>query len=99
MHIISKRRLKEFWMIHADARSSLQLWYTRTKLANWRNFIELRGVFPSADLVGRLTVFDIKGGSYRLICRVEYELQRVYIRHVLTHEGYDQEEWKNDDWF
>lgn len=99
MHIITKRRLKEFWQIHPDAQSSLMLWYTRTKHANWQSFVDLRSTFPSADLVGRFTVFDIKGGSYRLICRVEYELQKVFIRYVLTHEEYDREKWKNDEWF
>ncbi|HZD11390.1 MAG TPA: type II toxin-antitoxin system HigB family toxin [Candidatus Binatia bacterium] len=75
------------------------LWYTRTKHASWRSFIDLRSTFPSADRVGRFTVFDIKGGSYRLICRIEYELQKVFIRHVLTHEDYDREKWKDDEWF
>ena len=86
-------------MVHPEAKTSLQLWYTRTKHASWRNFVELRTLFPSADLVGKFTVFDIKGGSYRLICRVEYELQKVFIRYVLTHEEYDQQKWKNDEWY
>lgn len=86
-------------MAYPDAQIALQLWYTRTKYASWRNITDLRRTFPSADLVGRLTVFDIKGGHYRLVCRVEYALQRVYIRHVLTHKEYDHEKWKRDDWF
>jgi mRNA interferase HigB len=45
-----------------------------------------------------LTVFNIGGNRYRLIARVEYEQQRVYIRHVLTHAEYDKGAWKNDPW-
>ncbi|HMN27602.1 MAG TPA: type II toxin-antitoxin system HigB family toxin, partial [Caldilineaceae bacterium] len=61
--------------------------------------VELRRDFPSADQVRRLTVFDIGGNHFRLIARVEYASQRVYVRAVLTHAEYDVEKWKNDDWF
>jgi mRNA interferase HigB len=49
--------------------------------------------------VGRLTVFNIAGNKYRLIARVEYELQRVYVRKVLTHDEYNKDKWKDDPWF
>ena len=59
----------------------------------------LRATFPSADLVGRLTVFNIKGNDFRLITRVEYAKHAVYIRSVWTHSKYAKDEWKNDPWF
>ena len=99
MRIISKQTLVRFWTNHPNAQSPLRVWYTRVNRGRWRNFVELRQIFPSADQVGRLTVFNIGGGNYRLIVRVEYELQRVYIRHVLTHADYDRGNWKNDEWF
>jgi len=43
-------------------------------------------------------MFNIGGGNYRLIARIEYRLQRVYIRHGLTHAVYDRGEWKDDEW-
>jgi mRNA interferase HigB len=30
---------------------------------------------------------------------VDYEYQKIFIRHVLTHAEYDREEWKNAPWF
>jgi mRNA interferase HigB len=54
----------------------------------------MRQTFPHADAVGRLTVFDIGGGKYRLIARVNYRTQRVFIRAVLTHAEYDRGGWK-----
>lgn len=98
MHIISKKNLQTFWDDHPTSESPLQLWFTRVKQARWNNFAQLRQVFPSADLVGRLIVFNIGGGNYRLVARVEYRLHRVYVRHVLTHAEYDKGEWKNDEW-
>jgi mRNA interferase HigB len=99
MHIISHKRLKEFWHKHPDAEPALQTWYIRTKLAHWRNLAELKHTFPAADQVARLTVFNIGGNNYRLITRVEFERQEVYIRAVLTHAEYDKGSWKNDPWY
>lgn len=45
MHIISHKRLKEFWQKHPDAETTLQTWYIRTKLARWRNLAELKRAF------------------------------------------------------
>jgi mRNA interferase HigB len=99
MHIITRSRLTHFWEKHPNAETSLSLWYKLTSLAKWQNFIELRQVFPSADQVGNLTVFNIGGNNYRLIALVDYTYQKVFIRHVLTHAEYDKEGWKNDEWF
>jgi len=98
MHIITRLRLSDFWTTHPDAETSLRSWYKRTNLAKWQNFVELRQTFPSADLVGNLTIFNIGGNSYRLIALVDYKFQKVFIRHVLTHAEYDKEGWKNDEW-
>jgi len=48
----------------------------------------------SADVVGKWTVFNIKGNKYRLITEINYRVRRIYILHVLTHAQYDQEKWK-----
>jgi mRNA interferase HigB len=99
MHVITRVRLKEFWEKHPNAETSLRLWYKLTSLAQWQNFVELRQIFPSADQVEKLTVFNIGGNKYRLITLVDYEYQKVFIRHVLTHAEYDKQNWKNDEWF
>jgi mRNA interferase HigB len=93
------RRLRDFWLQHPTAEPSLRAWHERVRRVAWKNFAEVRSEFPSADLVKRLTVFNISGNHYRLIVRIEYELQCVYIRAVLTHDEYDEEKWKNDAWF
>ncbi|MEB3180201.1 MAG: type II toxin-antitoxin system HigB family toxin [Nostocaceae cyanobacterium] len=99
MYIISRSKLVEFWEKHPNAETSLRLWYKLTSLAQWQNFVELHQVFPSADLVSNLTVFNIGGNNYRLIVLVDYKYQKVFIRHVLTHAEYNKEDWKNDSWY
>jgi mRNA interferase HigB len=94
MHIITRKRLNEFTAKHPTAKPSLVHWYRTLKPATVRSFVELRTLFPSADQVGKLTVFNIGGNAARLIVAVHYNRQKVYIRAVLTHEEYDAGKWK-----
>jgi mRNA interferase HigB len=64
------------------------------KRRNFASLAEVRVVFPSADPVGKLTVFNIGGNKARLIAAIHYNRRRVYIRAVLTHQEYDEGKWK-----
>jgi len=99
MHIISLRRLREFWENHPAAERPLRAWYVRVDQAHWQNFAQVKSDFPTADQVKRLTVFNISGNNYRLIARIEYQLQKIYVRTVLTHGEYDDDQWKKDEWY
>ena len=96
MHIISRKALKQFWDAHPNAEKPLITWYKRSRQAKWRHFVDVRREFPSADQVGNLTVFNIGGNKYRLITRIEYWWQKIFVRAVLTHSEYDKGKWKDD---
>jgi len=99
MHLITTRALREYWAQHADAEIPLRTWAQIVKGARWTSWSDLAAVFPSADLVGRLTIFNIGGNSHRLIARVEFRSHQVFVRAILTHSQYDKDEWKRDAWF
>jgi len=44
-------------------------------------------------MVGDLAIF-IRSNHYRLIVRIEFRYQRVYIKEFLTHAEYDKRRWK-----
>lgn len=94
MHVITKARLIEFWEKHPDAKNSLDGWYRLVRKGAFTDFNNLRATFPSADLVGVFTVFNIGGNKYRLIAAVHYNRGKVYIREVLTYAEYDRGDWK-----
>jgi len=94
VRVISKRRLREFWEMHADAKGPLETWHAISKAAKWKNLVDVQQTFGSAEAVDRLTVFNIKGNTYRLITKIEYKLQIVYVHCVLTHAEYDKGNWK-----
>ena len=91
LRIISRRALREFGMKHADAEGPLDTWYRIVKGREYRSPHELRADFPTASFLGaRRTVFTMGGNKYRLVVDMRYDLGRVYIRAVLTHEEYDR---------
>jgi mRNA interferase HigB len=94
MHVISRKRLNEFAEEYPDTRTSLAHWLGLMRRGTFSNFIELRESFPSADQVGKLTVFNIGGNKVRLVAAIHYNRQKVYVRSALTHAEYDQERWK-----
>lgn len=94
MHIISKKKIEDFSSIHPDSKNSLSEWYKIIKNTNFENHLGLKTIFPSADLVGWKTVFNIGGNKYRLIARVNFQYKKVFILHILTHADYDKAKWK-----
>lgn len=72
MHIVSRKRLNEFVGKHPDTKASLARWYRLVKRGNFSDFNNLRETFPSADRVGKFTVFDIGGNNIRLIAAIYY---------------------------
>ena len=94
MHVITRKRLLDFTLKHPGCRNSLEAWYRIIKHSKFDTLVELRKVFPSADQVGKYTVFNIAGNKARLIVAIHYNTQRVYIRYVLTHAEYDRNKWK-----
>lgn len=84
----------QFWEKHPDAKTSLESWYAVVRMADWKTPPELKQVYPSADLVGRRTVFNIAGNKYRLIARVNYQTRRVFVLYILTHAEYDKGSWR-----
>jgi mRNA interferase HigB len=94
MRVISRRALVEFSRRHADSGTALDAWYRVAKAARWANPVEVQATFASAESVGDLTVFNLKGNTYRLIARIHYGLRILYVRAILTHAQYDKGQWK-----
>ena len=96
MHVISRKRLREFWEFHPEAQKSLQKWYATVRHATWKSFADVRATFNSVDLYHRCHIFNVSGNKYRIIAAVHYNIGRIYIREVLTHAEYDKGKWKPD---
>lgn len=90
MRIIAKAILRAFWMRHPDAEESLLAWYRETKKADWDRPEKIKEKYRSASFVGgNRVVFNIKGNTYRIVVKIKYEKQLVFVRFVGTHTDYD----------
>ena len=90
MRIIAKATLRAFWTRHPDAEESLLAWYREAQKADWDRPEKIKEKYRSASFVGRnRVVFNIKGNKYRLVVKMKYEKQLVFVRFVGTHTDYD----------
>lgn len=91
MRVIAKKILREFWTKHPDCEQQLKAWYSETEKAEWRTTHEIKEEYPSASILGdNRIVFNIKGNNYRLIVRINFQYQMVWIRFIGTHSKYDR---------
>lgn len=95
MHVITRKRLREFTAKYREAQEPLGVWYAIMSRTDFGSFAEIKQVFGSVDKVGKFTVFDVGGNRFRLIAAIHYNRKKVYIRHVLTHAAYDRDKWKD----
>ena len=97
MNVISKPGLLRLGKKHPETLPTLALWCRVAKKAEWRGLHQVRREYPSADQVGDVLIFDVLGGNFRLITRVKYNLQRIYVKARLNRGEYDlsldRKEW------
>jgi len=94
MHVISLKKLREFWRTWPEAEEPLRAWHRVVEGSTWETYADLREVYAHADQVGRCTVFNIGGNKFRLVVVIHFNRAKVYVRHVMTHEEYDRGNWK-----
>ena len=100
LRVISKARLKQFWLMPGDqdAEGPLRAWYTHvnSRTVSWQSWRDVKAGFGSASLVGSCAVFNVGGNKYRLITRILYSSQKVFSLRVMSHTEYDEEKWKDE---
>jgi mRNA interferase HigB len=94
MWVIAKRNLMAAARAHGDCVSQVEAWYAVASKASWTNLVDVRKDFPTADLVGDRTVFNIRGNNYRLIVHIDYRAHTVFFKHLLTHAEYAKNNWR-----
>ena len=90
MRVISRKALVNCWVRYPETEQALKSWYKEISFAQWATPNELKLDFPSASILqkGRV-IFNIKGNSFRIVVRINFSYQLVWIRFVGTHLEYD----------
>ena len=91
MRVIAKKILRDFWENHGNCEQQLKSWFLETQKADWENPNQIKEEYPSASILNdNRVVFNIKGNNYRLIVKLNFEYQMVWIQFIGTHAEYDK---------
>lgn len=90
MHVIDRKKLRDFWVDFPDAEGPLKAWFNEATDAHWQNPAEMKEKYGNASIAGNCTVFNIHGNDYRLVVWINYVTQRVFVRWVGTLKDYDK---------
>ncbi len=89
--IFAKSTLRTFWEKHPESEQYLKTWYETALKSNWNSPSDIKMSYVNASILkdGRV-VFNIKGNSFRLIVKFNFEKQWAFVRFLGTHSDYDK---------
>lgn len=89
VHIISLKVLREFWQKHPAAEQPMRNWHSIVEKTDFADFNALRRTFGNVDYAKPYTIFDVGGNNWRVVTAIHYNVRKVFIRWVMTHDEYD----------
>ena len=89
--IFAKSTLRKFWEEHPDTEQYLKTWHDTVINADWRNSADVKQTYSTASILKNNRIaFNIRGNSYRLIAKFNFEKRWIFIRFIGTHIEYDK---------
>ena len=89
--IVAKRTIREFWVKHHDSKDYLETWYETARGARWEKPSDIQDFYAAVSILkNSRVVFNIKGNDYRLVAKINYRKQWLFIRFIGTHIEYDK---------
>ena len=89
--ILAKRTIREFYLKYPDSKNYLETWYDTVNKAQWKTPNDVKEFYATVTILkNSRVVFNIKGNDYRLIAKINYKRQWVFIRFIGTHKEYDK---------
>ena len=89
--IFAKSTLREYWKEHPETEQYLKTWYDTAMSSDWKTPLDIKMTYANASILkDSRVVFNIKGNSYRLVTKFNFEKQWIFIRFIGTHEEYDK---------
>ena len=92
VRIIARSTLRKFYEIPncRDSEEPLKAWYHEAKRANWSSWADIKEKYGNASILkNNRVVFNICGNKYRLVVKINYDAQIIFIRFIGTHKEYD----------
>lgn len=94
MNVIKRKTLVEYGITYGYAKSQLDVWYHDVDKAAWNGPQDIKVRYSSASFLRKnIVIFNIKGNRYRLVVKVDYLSQFVFIKWFGTHADYDKQKF------
>ena len=91
MRVISRRPLKGLAQRYPEAKAELEAWFHEAEAAHWAHPAQIKVHYGNASILkGIRVVFNICGNKYRLVVKINYPYEIVYVRFAGTHREYDR---------
>jgi len=89
--ILAKSTLRDYWIKHPDSEQYLKTWYDTAMSSDWKTPNDVKMTYANASILkDNRIVFNLKGNSYRLVVKFNYEKQWIFIRFIGTHLEYNK---------
>jgi mRNA interferase HigB len=78
--LFAKSTLREYWERHPDSEQYLKTWCDTAMNTEWKSSKEVKQTYGNASILkDSRIVFNIKGNSYRLVVKFNFEKQWIFI--------------------
>jgi mRNA interferase HigB len=89
--IFAQSTLREFWERNSDSEQHLKTWYETAMNSTWKSPSDVKKTYANASILkNNRIVFNIKGNSYKLIVKFNFEKQWIFIKFIGSHQDYDK---------
>ena len=89
--IFAKSTLRSYWEVHAETEQYLKTWYDTAMSSDWKSPNDVKLTYANASILKDSRIeFNIKGNSYRLVAKFNFEKQWIFIRFIGTHAEYNR---------
>jgi len=89
--IFSKSTFRSFWEKHPESEQYLKTWYDTAMNSDWKNPTDIKNAYATASILkNSRVVFNIKGNTFRLVVKFNFEKQWAFVRFIGTHAEYEK---------
>jgi mRNA interferase HigB len=89
--IFAKGTLREYWKKNPDSEQYLKTWHDTALSSDWKTPNDVKQTYINASILkDSRIVFNIKGNSYRLVAKFNFEKRWIFIRFIGTHTEYNK---------
>ncbi len=94
MNVIFRKTIFNFIKKHPDSKNFLESWYYETRHDNWKTTMDIKQKYPKASfLKNNKVIFNISGNKYRLVVKIAYNTQAVFIKWIGPHSEYNKKKF------